>query len=87
MHYACQYQSLMFSHLQALCINDAVLRLGSAPRINERCMDLQKAKPKKQAVAQAGDGTRVSQLPVVSKSGNAGVSRAAPNALKTGLKG
>ncbi|CAK0764311.1 hypothetical protein CVIRNUC_003145 [Coccomyxa viridis] len=34
---------------KALCINDAVLKLGSTTRINERCLELQKAKPAKQA--------------------------------------
>ena len=40
-------------NLQALCINDAVLKLGSSTRINERCLELQKAKPAKK-VATAG---------------------------------
>ena len=35
--------------LQALCINDAVQKLGSSTRINERCLELQKAKPAKRA--------------------------------------
>ena len=34
---------------QALCINDAVLKLGSTTRVNERCLELQKAKPAKKA--------------------------------------
>ncbi len=37
--------------LQALCINDAVLKLGSTTRINERCLELQKAKPAKKAAS------------------------------------
>lgn len=36
---------------QALCINDAVLKLGSATRINERCLELQTAKASKKAAA------------------------------------
>ena len=35
--------------MQALCINDAVLKLGSSTRINERCLELQKARPAKKA--------------------------------------
>ena len=31
---------------QALCINDSVLRLGNAARINEKCLDLQQSKPR-----------------------------------------
>ena len=34
----------MGTHLQALCINDNVTRLGNAVRINEKCLDLQKSK-------------------------------------------
>ena len=42
---------------QALCVNPAIVALGSAARINEACADLQQAKaaPKKQAAEQ---GTR-----------------------------
>lgn len=32
--------------LQALCINEAVLRLGSPALINERCLELQRGKTK-----------------------------------------
>eukprot|EP00951_Prasinocladus_malaysianus_P024320 scaffold209705_cov17-Prasinocladus_malaysianus.AAC.1 len=30
-----------FFSLQALCVNQDVLRLGSQARINERCLDMQ----------------------------------------------
>ena len=35
--------------VQALCVNDSVLQLGSAAQINERCLELQSAKARKQA--------------------------------------
>ena len=40
--------------VQALCINDDALRLGSLPRINERCQELRAPKPKKQAAQEKG---------------------------------
>ncbi len=43
--------------VQALCINDDVLRLGSLPRINERCQELRAPKAKKQAVQEKGKVT------------------------------
>lgn len=46
--------------MQALCINDAVLQLGSPSLINERCLDLQKpgssSSSKKAAVAAVPGG-------------------------------
>ena len=39
--------------LQALCVNDSVLKLGSLSRINERCLEMLQSKPtKKQAIGE-----------------------------------
>ena len=48
---------------QALCINEAVLALGSTQRINERCLDLQSgsgAQRKKRAAAATVAGAKAS---------------------------
>lgn len=46
--------------LQALCVNDSVLRLNALSRINERCLEMQQAKPtKKQAT---GDSSKKSKV-------------------------
>ncbi|KAK9816819.1 hypothetical protein WJX72_005361 [[Myrmecia] bisecta] len=41
---------------KALCVNDAVVRLGSLARINEKCLDMQQAKSSKAPPGQ--DGTK-----------------------------
>ena len=51
--------------LQALCVNDAVLKLGSLSRINERCLELKKGKPKRQAAAAATQKPKVRHQNVV----------------------
>ena len=45
--------------LQALCMNDAVLGLGSLSRINERCLELKQGKPKRQAAEAAKQNRKV----------------------------
>lgn len=40
-------------------MNDAVLKLGSLSRINERCLELKKGKPKKQAADAATQKPKV----------------------------
>lgn len=54
-------------------MNDAVLKLGSLSRINDRCLELKKGKPKKQAADAATlkpkvrhqDGLHLHMLPGV----------------------
>ena len=48
------YTDSAWAAVQALCINDDVLRLGSLPRINERCQELRAPKAKKQATQEMG---------------------------------
>ena len=49
-----QYTNSAWAAVQALCINDDVLHLGSLPRINERCQELRAPKAKKQAAQETG---------------------------------
>ena len=44
--------------LQALCVNEAVRRLGSAARIAEQCLDLQQRAPRPKRAAAARDAGR-----------------------------
>lgn len=62
---ACSFGSLVslnvFS-MQALCVNDAVLRLGSLSRINDKCLELKQGKPKRHAAASVKQKPKVAML-------------------------
>ncbi len=46
--------------VQALCVNDSVLKLGALTRINERCLEMLQAKPtKKQATGESNKKPKV----------------------------
>ena len=48
-------------HLQALCVNESVLKLGAGTRINEKCLEMLQAKStKKQAIGVSSNRSKVS---------------------------